>query len=322
MKDFANKLAVITGGGTGMGRELSHQLATQGCHVALCDVSLENMAETKRLCEQAAPPGTVVSTFQADVSVEEQIQAFCEAIKKEHQTEQINLLFNNAGIGGVGSFIKDNRADWEKTFNVCWFGVYYCTRVFIPMLVASEEGHIINTSSVNGFWASIGTQTPHTSYCAAKFAVKGFTEALLTELRLYAPHIKVSLVMPGHIGTAIIANTTKVLGKGDPLEMSVAEVAVIRARYANSGHPLVNMTDDEIRERVKNRERNFINNAPCTAAQAATIILEGVRNEQWRILVGDDAHIIDEMVREAPEMAYEAHFMEQLRERTGWQLGR
>lgn len=322
MKDFAGKIAVITGGGTGIGRELARQLTAEGCHVAMCDVLEENMAETKKLCEQAAPPGTRVSAFQADVSEESQVQAFCESVKKEHQTEQIHLLFNNAGIGGLGSFIQDDRKDWEKTFNVCWFGVYYCTRAFLPLVIASEGGHLVNVSSVNGFWASVGTQTPHTAYCSAKFAVKGFTEALITELRLYAPHVKASVVMPGHIGTSIVANTTKILGKPDPLEMSAEEVAVIRERYAGAGHPLGAMTDEEIRERVKSRESQFMNNAPCTASQAATLILEGVRNEQWRILVGNDAHVLDEMVRESPEMAYENSFMEKLSARTGWQLGR
>ena len=104
----------------------------------------------------------------------------------------------------------NSRDEWERTFNICWGGVYNCTRAFLPMLQNAEEGHIVNTSSINGFWASVGPCTPHTAYSAAKFAVKGFTEALITDLRINAPHIKCSVVMPGQIGTSIRANTRKI----------------------------------------------------------------------------------------------------------------
>jgi hypothetical protein len=80
--------------------------------------------------------------------------------------------------------------EWERTFNICWGGVYNCTRAFLPLLQHAEEGHIVNTSSINGFWASVGPRIPHTAYSAAKFAVKGFTEALITDLRINAPHSK------------------------------------------------------------------------------------------------------------------------------------
>ncbi len=197
MDQFAGKIAVITGGGTGMGRELARQLAAEGCHVAMCDVFEETMAQTKALCERDAPVGTRISTFVADVSDEKQVLAFRKAVGEDLDTLHINLLFNNAGIGGAGSLIHDDREEWDKTFGVCWFGVYHCTRAFLPLLLASSEGHLINTSSVNGFWASLGPLTAHTSYSAAKFAVKGFTEALINDFRINAPHVKVSLVMPG-----------------------------------------------------------------------------------------------------------------------------
>ena len=103
----------------------------------------------------------------------------------------------------------NSRDEWERTFNICWGGVYNCTRAFLPMLQNAEEGHIVNTSSINGFWASVGPRIPHTAYSAAKFAVKGFSEALITDLRINAPHIKCSVVMPGQIGTSIRANTRK-----------------------------------------------------------------------------------------------------------------
>ncbi|MDP3749084.1 MAG: SDR family NAD(P)-dependent oxidoreductase, partial [Phenylobacterium sp.] len=157
MKDFAGKTAVITGGGTGMGRELARQLVAEGCNVAMCDVSATAMAETVRLIEaDGRPQGTKVTTHIADVSLEAALIAFREELKEQQQIDRIHLLFNNAGIAGGGSMVTDSRAAWEKTFNVCWGGVYLGVRTFLPMLMAADEGHIINTSSVNGFWATIG----------------------------------------------------------------------------------------------------------------------------------------------------------------------
>lgn len=312
MKDFKGKLAVVTGGGTGMGRELVRQLVAEGCHVATCDVSEENMRETQHLCRQAAP-SIKVTTFRCDVSDEAQVLAFRDAVQQAHDADHINLLFNNAGIGGGGSFLVDDRAEWERTFGVCWFGVYYNARAFMPLLVASTEGYIVNTSSVNGFWATLGPMIAHTAYSAAKFAVKGFSEALVTDLRLNAPHVKVAVVMPGHIGTSIAINTGKVLGRPAPKDMSAADVAVIRKRMVERGMPVGNETDDQIRAVLQQQALDFRDKAPLTAAQAATIILDGVRNDRWRILVGEDAHTLDRMVRGAPEQAYEADFLTSLR---------
>jgi NAD(P)-dependent dehydrogenase (short-subunit alcohol dehydrogenase family) len=163
MKDFAGKIAVITGGGTGMGRELARQLVAEGCSVAMCDVSAANMAATAALCKEGAPQGVRVTTHLADVSEEDQVQRFQAEVARDQDTDKIHLLFNNAGVGGVISFVAGDRAEWEKTFNVCWGGVYLCTRAFLPMLLKADEAHIVNTSSVNGFWASIGPQIPHTA---------------------------------------------------------------------------------------------------------------------------------------------------------------
>ena len=161
-----------------MGRELARQLVAEGCNVAMCDISAANMAETKRLCEAARlPQGLRVTTHLADVSDEEQILRFRDEVAAQQHTDLIHLLFNNAGIGGGGSLFTNTRAQWERTFNICWGGVYLGTRTFLPMLQKASEAHIVNTSSVNGFWASLGPTTSHTAYSAAKFAVKGFTEA-------------------------------------------------------------------------------------------------------------------------------------------------
>jgi NAD(P)-dependent dehydrogenase (short-subunit alcohol dehydrogenase family) len=312
MKDFRGKLAVITGGGTGMGRELARQLASEGCHLALCDVSVATMTETKALCEEVAPRGPRVSIHLCDVSIEEQVLAFRDAALTAHATDHIHLLFNNAGIGGGGSMLADDRGDWEKTFGVCWGGVYHCTRAFLPLLVASDAGYIVNTSSVNGFWACLGPRTAHTAYSAAKFAVKGFSEALLVDLRLHAPHVKVAVVMPGHIGTSIVLNTNKVLGKADIEAMATADVARLRNLLVMRGLPVAEMSDDEIRTAMQQMAIMFRDNAPTSAAEAATIILDGVRAERWRILVGNDAHALDRHVRADPESAYEETFMQAL----------
>jgi NAD(P)-dependent dehydrogenase (short-subunit alcohol dehydrogenase family) len=313
MKDFRGKLAVITGGGTGMGRALAEQLSAEGCHVAICDVSIENMAETKQLCAARAPSGVRVSTHVCDVSDERQVIDFRDAVIAQHATDHINLLFNNAGIGGGGSFLKSDRAEWERTFAVCWFGVYYCTRAFLPLLVASDDGYIVNTSSVNGFWACLGPSTAHTAYSSAKFAVKGFSEALRVDLRLNAPHVKVAVVMPGHVGTSIIINTNKVLGKPEALEMRSEDVAEVREQLLHRGVPVTDMTDDQIRAIMHQLALTFRDQAPTTAAQAATIILDGVRQDAWRILVGDDAHALDRLVRESPETAYEVSLVQAMK---------
>ncbi|MGE3249300.1 MAG: SDR family oxidoreductase [Hyphomonadaceae bacterium] len=312
MKDFAGKIAVITGGGTGMGRELARQLAAEGCTVALCDVSATNMGETRRLIESANPPqGTRVMTYVADVSIEQQLLDFRDQVAAELETDKIHLLFNNAGISGAGSIFTDTRANWEKTFNVCWGGVYWSVRAFLPMLMKANEAHIINTSSVNGFWASIGPMMPHTAYAAAKFAVKGFTEALITDLRVNAPHIRCSVVMPGHIGTDIVANSRKVTAGRDDETVTAEEVATARTRFRNAGIDTAAMSDDQIRALMAGMAQGFRDNAPMSAAQAATVILDGVRQDKWRILVGDDAHKLDARVRSDPETVYDLDFFQQ-----------
>ncbi len=190
------------------------------------------------------------------------------------------------------------------------------------MMRRADAGHIVNTSSVNGFWAFIAPDIPQTAYAAAKFAVKGFTEALITDLRLNAPHIKCSVVMPGHIGTSIAVQLAQGAdrqpGRGDH-----------RSRD-RTGAPqrLAARTDDR-----QGLRRGDPQDDPRTGAalprrraddgaQAATIILDGVRNERWRILVGRDAELIDELVRATPEKAYEPEFFADFAAKVGWTVGR
>src|ERR1700681_3817087 len=320
MTEFAGRTAVVTGGGSGMGRELVRQLVAEACNVAMCDVSPTGLAETQRLCEAAGlSQGLRVTTHIADVSDTAQVERFRDEVAERQDTDKIHLLFNNAGIGGGGSMIASDRDDWERTFNVCWGGVYNATRAFLPMLQKAAEGHIVNTSSINGVWASLGPRIPHTAYSAAKFAVKGFTEALITDLRINAPHIKCSVVMPGQIGTSIRGNTRKIhSGDRESDAIDAAGIAHARERFALLGRDVSQLSDDQLRNLVAELERRFRDEALTSAAQAATIILEGVKTNRWRILVGADAHEIDEMVRQSPERAYDIAFFDEFARAAGW----
>ena len=142
---------------------------------------------------------------------------------------------------------------------------------------------------MNGFWASVGPDTPHTAYSAAKFAVKGFTEALVADFRMNAPHIKVSVVMPGHIGTGIRDNSLKVQTNTDTDGLNAAQVAQLRTRLASTGRDPSKYTDADIERMHAERARRFVTDAPTSAAEAAKIILDGVKADQLRILVGPDA---------------------------------
>ena len=323
MKDLSGRLAVVTGGGSGMGRELVRQLVAEGCSIATCDVSARGLAETSTACERdGLPQGVRITTHLADVSDESQVLRFRDEAAAQHQTDRIHLLFNNAGIGGGSSMFVNSRDEWERTFNICWGGVYLSTRAFLPMLQKADKGHIVNTSSVNGFWAQIGINIPQTAYSAAKFAVKGFSEALQTDLRLHAPHIKCSVVMPGHIGTGIAANTGKVQAGNDGDKLTPRQIEQARARLKAGGIDVSKMTEADIEEAVRERARRFLAEAPMTAVQAATVILDGVKADRWRILVGEDAHKIDEWVRRSPEQAYDVDFFQRFAVEAGWKVAR
>jgi NAD(P)-dependent dehydrogenase (short-subunit alcohol dehydrogenase family) len=291
-----------------MGRELVIALATEGCSVATCDVRPESLDETERLAMKDAPAGTRVTTHTCDVSDESEVLRFRDEVVAQHATDHINLLFNNAGIGGGGSFVTGSREEWDRTFGVCWGGVYHCSRAFVPLLVASDDGYLVNTSSVNGFWASLGPGFPHTAYSTAKFAVKGFSEALIEDFRVYAPHVKVAVVMPGHIGTDIVINSRHIHGERAGVDMTADDVAAVRADLVRRNLPVASLSDDELRSLAQTMAENFRDNAPVSAAQAAAIILDGVRNDTWRILVGDDAHKLDAAVRADPEAMYREGF--------------
>ncbi len=260
----------MTGGSSGIGREIAVQLAGEGCDLAICATSPDKLAETKELCE-ALGTGVKVTTHIVDVTDEQQILRFRDEVIEQHDTDHINLLINNAGIAGGVSFLTTERDQWEKVFNISWNGVYYSTRAFMPLLVAADEGHLVNMSSVAGFWGVRG------AYSVAKHAIKAFTESLVLDLAAHAPHVHASVIMPGIIGTGLLARSQKHLGK-------------------------------EVSEDVAKASQAFTDNAPTTPPEAAKIILDGVKSNRWRILVGIDAEQLDQAVRAAPDDTVLADF--------------
>jgi NAD(P)-dependent dehydrogenase (short-subunit alcohol dehydrogenase family) len=284
MTQFAHRLAVLTGAGSGIGRATAVRLAGAGCNLALGDMDAAALDDVAGICRSH---GVVVSTKHLDVTDRTAVALWPIEVGRVHGTNHVEFLFNIAGLSGGGSFVNDPIEEWDYTFDVCWGGVYRCCRAFLPMLLRSESAHIVNVSSVNGFWASLGPTVSHTAYSAAKFAVKGFSEALVTDLRLNAPHVRVSVVMPGHIGTAIALNSARAQGFN---------------------------LDDPKNAELRALGEAFRDTAPTSPDQCAEVILDGVSDDRWRILVGTDAQRLDELVRSDPYGAYEPSFVARLQD--------
>jgi NAD(P)-dependent dehydrogenase (short-subunit alcohol dehydrogenase family) len=302
---FAGKLAVVTGGGAGMGRELVRQLAAQGCSVAACDLNADAVAVTAATAWAAAPPGVQVTGHACDVSDEAQVLRFRDELLAEHASDHVDLVFSNAGIGGGGSFVNGSRQEWERTFAVDWQGVYYCARVFLPLLIASGDGILVNTSSLNGLWATLGPGMPNTAYSTAKFAVRGFTEALIEDLRTNAPQVRVAVVLPGSVGTDILDNTRRAHGLPGPEDLSDEQTEEARDFLVTAKLVAPDASPGEVRKTLVRLEKEGKDKAPLSAAEAAAIILDGVRSGAWRILVGKDVAFVDERIRSRPESAYD-----------------
>ncbi len=305
---FTGKLAVVTGGGSGIGRELARQLAAQGCSVAACDLNADTIAVTAATARAAAPPGVQVTSHACDVSDETQVQRFRDELLEQHASDHVNLVFSNAGISGGGSFVKDSRQEWERTFAINWWGVYYCARTFLPLLIASGNGVLVNTSSVAGFWATAGAGAPITAYSTSEFAIKGFSEALIEDLRSNAPQVRVVVVMPGVVNTDIYVNSRRALGQPAWEQLSDAQLLELlpddtRATLIAMGLLAEDFSADDLRQVIAQKKPE-LQDKGFTAAQAATIILDGVRSGAWRILVGEEAKMLDAAVRASPEAPF------------------
>ena len=263
MKDFANKVAAITGAGSGIGRALAFDLARQGCNLALSDVNEESLAETvARL-----PASRVeVTTRRVDVADRAAVYAWAEQVVRDHG--KVNLIFNNAGVALGATVAGMSDADFEWLMNINFWGVVHGTRAFLPHLEVSGEGHVVNISSVFGL---VGVPS-QSAYNAAKFAVRGFTEALRQELDMTGSSVCATCVHPGGIKTNIARSA-----RTDP---SVAQLGRDPASASATF------------------EKNF----RTTAEEAARVILRGVRERRRRVLIGRDAQVIDLMARLMPSL--------------------
>jgi NAD(P)-dependent dehydrogenase (short-subunit alcohol dehydrogenase family) len=305
---LTGKLAVVTGGGSGIGRELVRQLAAQGCSVATCDVNAGTIAATAAAVWAAAPPGVQVTSHVCDVSDEAQVRRFRDELLEQHASDHVDLVFSNAGVFGGASFVKDSREEWERTFAINWWGVYFCARTFLPLLIASGNGVLVNIGSVAGFWPTAGDGLPITAYSTSEFAIKGFSEALIEDLRTNAPQVRVVVVMPGVVSTDIAENSRRALGLPAWDELSDAELLELlpentRATLIEMGLLAEDFSADDLRQVIR-RMKPELQDKGFNAAQAATGILDGVRSGAWRILVGDEAKMLDEQVRANPEAPF------------------
>ena len=254
MSDFAGKVVVITGAGSGIGRALALNLAQQGARLALSDFDSVGLAETVR---QAEALGAEVRSDHLDVTQREAVLQYADTIAAHFG--KVNQIYNNAGIAYHGEFEKSEFKDIEKIMDVDFWGVVNGTKAFLPHLVASGDGHVVNVSSLFGLLSMPG----QTAYNSAKFAVRGFTESLRQEMLIAKHPVKVTCVHPGGIKTAIARNATA--GPGEDL-----------AAFSE-------FFDKKL--------------ARTTPEQAAKVIVNGVQKGKARVLIGADAKFLDAWVR-------------------------
>jgi len=324
---FDGAIAIITGAADGMGLQLALQLVNTS-DLALIDLSQEKLDAALLQCHQINPNATI-STHICDVANKIHTRDLPRAVVKNHTCANRNiLLFNNAGIGGGTSLVTSSEEDFDRVFNIDWGGVYNMTRVFLPLMMVAPAAHVINTSSICGFYANIGYLKPNVSYSAAKFAVRGFTLGLLADFKLNAPHIKASCVMPGWIGTGLIDSSQKAVSNsmntiiaarrsnGLRLRKRIAALQADRdSETVALGElglleqlgdiDLTQYSDEQLVQMSSLMGPGFRAMALTSAKDAATIILKGVAKDEWSILVGKDAHALYKLVKEDEALLYE-----------------
>ncbi|MEB4210242.1 SDR family oxidoreductase [Mycobacterium sp. 94-17] len=254
MQGFAGKVAVVTGAGSGIGQALALELARSGAKVAISDVDIEGLAGTE---EQLKAIGATFKSDRLDVTEREAFLAYADGVKEHFG--KVNQVYNNAGIAFTGDVEVSQFKDIERVMDVDFWGVVNGTKAFLPHLIASGDGHVVNVSSVFGLFAVPG----QAAYNSAKFAVRGFTEALRQEMGAAGHPVAVTTVHPGGIKTAIARNATAADG------LDQAELA--------------KLFDKRL--------------AKTTPHRAAQIILDAVRKKKARVLVGPDAKFLDILVR-------------------------
>ncbi len=254
-------VVVITGAASGIGRALAVRLAQEPiAGIAISDVNAESLAETEKLINN---PNLKITTHIVDVASEEEMRNFAEDVVQKHN--RVTHIINNAGVALGGSVAEISIEDIRWLININFWGVIYGTKFFLPHLEKQKSAHIVNFSSLFGFIAPPGQAT----YCASKFAVRGFTESLRHELE--GTNINVSVIHPGGIKTNI-ANTARI---GKYVKLSKEE---IEARRAKENQNLSRTTPD----------------------QAAEIIVRGIKSKNPRILIGADARLLSFITRIFP----------------------
>lgn len=250
MKNLNNKVVVITGAGSGVGRALAVNLAGKGARLALSDVNEAGLSETVDLALKAGSPD--MHTARLDVADKDAFSSYATEVAAHFG--QVNVVINNAGVALAGDAIDLSYDDMEWIVGINFWGVVYGTKEFLPHLIASGEGHVVNLSSLFGLLAMPG----QSAYNATKFAVRGFTEALREEMLIAGHNVGVTSVHPGGIKTAI-ARSARVSDKED------------QAATAK-------LFDEKL--------------AKMTPERAAEIIVKGIQKNQARVLVGLDAHAL------------------------------
>ncbi|MBK7166527.1 MAG: SDR family NAD(P)-dependent oxidoreductase [Candidatus Microthrix sp.] len=258
MKQFEGRVAAITGAGSGIGRALAENLGAQGAHLALSDVNESGLADTVARCEGK---GVRVTSQRVDVADRPAVEAWADSVVEDH--DKVNLIVNNAGVALGATVESMSYEDFEWLMSINFWGVVYGTKAFLPHLKASGEGHVVNVSSVFGL-VSIPTQS---AYNAAKFAVRGFTDALRIELEIDPCGVSATTVHPGGIATNI--------AKDARMDESVADV---------TGSA----------EEAKLEFDKFLRTDPDKAARQ---ILKAVQRNRRRALIGPDAVVFDGVSR-------------------------
>jgi NAD(P)-dependent dehydrogenase (short-subunit alcohol dehydrogenase family) len=258
------KVVVVTGAGSGIGRSLALELSARGAQVSGCDVDETGLKET------AAQARSTMHTALVDLADRADVEAYADDVADHFRV--VHQVYNNAGVAFVGHVVDSTWQDYERVLAVNLNGVIHGTQAFLPHLLASGDGHVVNISSLNGILAQPGLS----HYCASKFAVRGFTEALRTEMLLGRHPVRVSAVHPGGVATQISAN------------------GLVLAREAGR----VITADDEARDRTY-RDKWLL----MDPRKAARIIVDGVERGRPRIRVGRDAVLTDLLVRLMPVTA-------------------
>ena len=275
MKEFTGRVAAITGAGSGIGRALALDLAGRGCHLALSDLDEEGLSETVARCEGAS---VKVTSARVDVADRSQVFAWADRVAEEHG--RVNLVFNNAGVAVVSTVEAHSFEDFEWLMNINFWGVVNGTKAFLPHLRASGEGHVVNMSSVFGL-ISVPSQA---AYNSAKFAVRGFTDALRMELEIEGAPVSATTIHPGGIKTNIVRNARIDDGPG-----------------ALGGAASVRETFDKL--------------ARTSPEKAARQILTAVANDRRRALIGPDAKVID-LISRMPGRLYQRFLVKWARRRS------